>query len=135
VSVLVSSAGRRVALVGTFRSVLAELGLPPRVVAADVSLLSAACAAADHSVRVPPCTDPDFVPTMVEICRQEDVRLLVPTIDTELPAFASARADFAAVGTLVAVSSPEVVRIASDKRLAHDHLVRSGLPTVEQAGV
>ena len=131
-SVLVSSAARRVALVEIFRRVLEEVGLPPRVVAADAAPLSAACAVADRAALVPPCTDPDFVPSLIEICREEEIRLLIRTIDPELSALAAARADFAAVGTTVAVSAPEVVRTTSDKRLAHGLLVRHGLPTVEQ---
>lgn len=135
VNVLLSSAGRRVALLNAFRAALEGLNLDGRLLAADVAMYSAASWAADERFRVPPCTDPGFVPAMLELCEREGVTLLVPTIDTELPAYAAHRADFAAVGTLVAVSSPATVDISADKRRTHEFLVGQGLPTVEQAEV
>jgi carbamoyl-phosphate synthase large subunit len=135
VNVLLSSAGRRVSLLNAFRSTLEELKLTGRLLAADAATYSAASCLADGRFRVPPCGDPGFVPAMLELCEREGVTLLVPTIDTELPAYAAHRADFAAVGTLVAVSSPATIDISADKRRTHDFLVSRGLPTVAQAEV
>jgi carbamoyl-phosphate synthase large subunit len=132
-NVLISSAGRRVALLESFRHALRCLGLSGEIMAADVSALSAAFQVADRSVMVPPCTSSGFVAAMLEICRDNHISLVVPTIDTELLAYAEAREGFAAIGTTVAVSSPAVVRIASDKHQTHAWLVGAGIPTVRQA--
>lgn len=123
------------ALVESFRQALASAGLPGRVVAADASPLSAACAAADVRALVPPCDDPAFLPEMLELCRREGVRLLVPTIDPELSVYAHARDAFAELGVTVAVSSPETVAIADDKRRTHAFLRERGIPTVDQVDV
>ncbi|QYM77509.1 ATP-grasp domain-containing protein [Horticoccus luteus] len=77
--------------------------------------LSAACGAADDRFMVPRCLAPDYVPTLLDLCRTERVALLVPTIDTELSVLAEHVAEFAAIGTRVAVSSPAVVAVARDK--------------------
>jgi len=130
--VLVSSAGRRVALLDIFRLTLTELGLDGRVLAADMSARSSAFHAADAGWVVPPCTDPRFPAEMLRICREGAVRLLVPTIDTELEVYAENRAGFEREGIALAVSSPEVVRICNDKVRTHAWLVASGLPTVRQ---
>ena len=42
------------------------------------------------------------------------------------------RAEFAAIGTTVAVSDPEAVAIGTDKELTHAWLAEQGLPTVRQ---
>ena len=131
-NVLVSSAGRRVALLDCFRAGLKQLGLSGAVFAVDRSPLSAAFHRADVAFVVPDCTSPEFVPAMLDICGRHDVRLVVPTIDPELDVYARHRAEFAAIGTTVAVSDPEAVAIGTDKELTHAWLAEQGLPTVRQ---
>ena len=115
-TILLTSAGRRVELLHCFRADAGRLGLALRVLAADLRPeLSAACQAADAAFAVPRCTEETYVPALLEICRREGVRLLVPTIDTELAVLAAHRETFARVGTLVAVSSPAVIAVARDK--------------------
>jgi carbamoyl-phosphate synthase large subunit len=137
-TVLISSAGRRVELLRAFRRAVAdeaEGGRPGRVLAVDCSWLSSAFHDADEAFLVPRCDDPAFVPEMLRICREQRVDLVVPTLDPELPVYAAARDRFAAVGTTVAVSSPDVVAIAGDKQRTHDWLVANGFPTVRQGSV
>jgi carbamoyl-phosphate synthase large subunit len=134
-NVLVSSAGRRVALVEIFRRTLKDMGLPGRVFATDMSRSSAAFHAADAGFLVPRATDPTFIPALIDLCREERIRLIVPTIDPEQRTLARARDLFAEAGITVAVSSPDVVEIAADKWRTHEWLTGTGLPTVRQARV
>jgi carbamoyl-phosphate synthase large subunit len=129
-NVLISSAGRRVALLNAFRSALGGDG---RVLAADCSPYAAAGLAADGRYVVPPCTHEDFVPAMLELCAREQIGLVIPTIDPELPVWAAHREEFRAAGTLVAVSSSRAIALGADKRETHRFLTAAGLPTVEQA--
>lgn len=134
-NILISSAGRRVALLRIFRQTLAEMRLQGKVMASDMSLLSSAVHAADQSFLVPPCTSPEFIPKMLDICSEKSVRLIIPTIDTELPIYASHRDHFLTVGTTVAVSGSEVVSIGGDKEKTFNWLIRNGFPAVHQASV
>jgi len=59
----------------------------------------------------------------------------VPTLDPELPVYAAARDQFAAIGTTVAISSPEVAAIGGDKQHTHDWLIAGGFPTVQQGSL
>lgn len=141
-TVLISSAGRRVELLRAFRTVVTSFdpvtgqpsGSAPagRVVAVDCSWYSSAFHDADAAHLVPRCNDPAYVPRLLEICRDEQVDLVIPTIDPELPVYAEAREQFAELGTTVAISAPEVIRIAADKQATHDWLVANGFPTVRQ---
>lgn len=133
VTVLISSAGRRVELLRGFRRALASLGLDGKVVATDATWYSSAFHEADESVIVPRLDDPAFVPTLLEVCEKHAVDLIVPTIDTEMAAWVANRDRFAAIGTTVSLSGGDVVDIAADKQRTHDWLVASGFPTVAQA--
>ncbi len=130
---LISSAGRRVGLLEAFREARDALGLGGAVLAVDASPLSAAFHLADRAFEVPPCHDEGFVAAMLRLCRDERVRLVIPTIDPELPVYAGHRETFAEAGTTVAVSEPDVIEIGRDKVRTHAWLREHGFPTVEQA--
>lgn len=100
------------------------------VVAVDVSAYSAAARLADAAELVPRCTSEAFIPAVLEVCRRYDVGLVVPTIDTELPAYAAAAAELAVAGVTVSVPSPDAVRVGSDKTRTYEWLVANGFPTV-----
>jgi carbamoyl-phosphate synthase large subunit len=87
----------------------------------------------DAGFIVPRCTSAEFIPRMLELCRQESVKLLIPTIDTELPAYAAHRAEFAAIGTTVCISSEDTIKIGKDKKATHEWLMAQNFPTVRQA--
>jgi carbamoyl-phosphate synthase large subunit len=115
-TILVSSAGRRVALIDCFRDSAEALGVDLRVVAVDLDpAMSAACQAADLALPVPRCTEPAFIERLVEICRMHAVDLVVPTIDTELENLSRHRHRFDAIRTGVSVPATDVVRMSRDK--------------------
>jgi carbamoyl-phosphate synthase large subunit len=131
--ILVSSAGRRGALIGILRRTLADLGLSGGVLATDMTPLSSAFHLADRGVVVPPHGEPGFVEETLRACDEHGVRLVIPTHDGELPLLAKARRRFDEIGTRVSISSPETVAIGRDKVLTHRWLVEHGFPTVRQA--
>jgi carbamoyl-phosphate synthase large subunit len=114
-NVLITAASRRVALVRAFRAALHSLQLPGRVVVTDVNPLSPAVYEADRAYRVPLASDPQYLPELLAICEAERVRVVVPTIDDELPAFGAARSRFAAAGVFAACSSEQTAALCNDK--------------------
>jgi carbamoyl-phosphate synthase large subunit len=136
VTIMISSAGRRVGLIECFRQSASELGIQLTVVAVDVEpSLSAACALSDRAFKVPRCTDPMFLDRIMSICRAESVQLIVPTIDTELVPYAAARANFADAGIRVSIADQEVVEVARDKLRTAEWLAAAGLPTPRTTAV
>ncbi|MFB0612656.1 ATP-grasp domain-containing protein [Aurantiacibacter poecillastricola] len=129
-AVLITSAGRRVELLNAFRSSAEAIDPAMRILACDLDVeWSAACHMADQAFAVPRANNPDYIPALLDICRRQAVKLLVPTIDTELQALADARDEFAAIGTHVSVGHPDFVRIARDKQETARVLARLGLNT------
>jgi carbamoyl-phosphate synthase large subunit len=131
-NILISSAGRRVALLRIFREALQELKLDGRVLAADLSATAPAFHDADAGFQVPRCTSGEFLPALLSICEREEIRVLIPTIDTELPILAASRDAFARIGTYVHVSDPAVIALSADKLLTNAWLVEQRFPTVHQ---
>ena len=127
-SVLVTAGSRRVPLVQAFRTALRSLGLPGSVVVADVNPLSPAVHVADRAYRVPMSDDPAYLDEVLAICEAESVRLLVPTIDDELPLFGAARESFAAAGVFVACSPEPANSLCNDKLATCLHLLDAGVP-------
>lgn len=128
-TVLISSAGRRVELIRCFRDGAASLGIDLQVIAVDVDpTMSAACQIADRAIRVPRCDHGQFIDALLEICLQDHVDLVVPTIDPELEPLSAHAERFRDLGTEVAASVPAVVRLARDKLRTAHFLASRGLP-------
>jgi len=76
----------------------------------------------------------EFIPRMLEICRANDVRVVVPTIDTELATFAEHVDDFAEIGTRVLVPDRSLVAVANDKGRTHEFMMQNGIACLRQTG-
>lgn len=128
-SVLLTSGGRRVALVREFQAALKALGVPGRVLVADLRRNAAAFHAADAGVLVPRVTSPEYVPHLLALCEREGIRMVVPLIDTELHLLAPHREAFAARGVTLVVSSPATTELSLDKRTTRDFFQAHGFDT------
>ncbi len=126
-NVLLTAGSRRVALVQAFRAALRAVGVPGSVIVTDVNPLSPSVHVADRSYRVPLANDDSYVTELLTICEAEQVRLVVPTIDDELPIVAAARDQFKAVDAVLACSSPETATICNDKYETCARLIEAGV--------
>ena len=110
-AILLLSAGRRVELLQSIISAAHDL-LPAdfRVLAADATPeLSAACSFADDSFVLPRVNDPDYLSCLRLLCVQQNICLLIPTIDSELLILAEERKRLASAGIMVLISDAELV--------------------------
>ncbi len=127
-NVLVTAGSRRVPLVQAFQRAVRATG-GGSVVVTDVNPLSPTVYVADRAYQVPLSTEPGYLDTIGRICREERIGLIVPTIDDELPIFASAAPRLLADGVRVAVSTPAVAAACNDKYQTWRMLVDASLPT------
>ena len=130
-NVLVTAASRRVPLIRAFQRALSELGATGRVIVTDVNELSPGVHVADQAYQVPLATDPGYLDVLASVCEGEQVRLLVPTIDDELPLFGAALDRFAALGTRVAASDRQTATICDDKFVTCHYLASHGIPVAD----
>jgi carbamoyl-phosphate synthase large subunit len=134
-NILVSSAGRRVVLIRLFQQALRDLGLRGKVYATDLSSTAAGFHAAESGFFAPLFSSDDYIPSMLRLCRQRKIHLLVPSVDTELPLYAEHRQAFEDIGTHLGISSAEAIDIGCDKEHTHRWLCDHDFPTPRQGSV
>lgn len=128
VNVLITAASRRVPLVRAFRNAVERYGRG-RVVTTDINPMSPALYFGHKHYIVPLTTDRNYIPIIEGICDAEDVTLIIPTIDDELPIFGRALSRFAQAGVQVAVSSEQTSNICNDKYEMYRFCVANGIKT------
>lgn len=127
--ILLTCVGRRVELVQAFRAAGSKLGIDLKIHGADTSRLAPAMHHVDRAHVVHPIAHRDYIAQLLELVKANRIRLLVPTIDTELPTLADARDRFDRLGCTVSVSSPRVITIGRDKLMTHLFLTAAGIDT------
>lgn len=129
-NVLILAAGRRVELVEAFREGLAARVPGARVFATDVQpLLSPACHVADQAFRSIPVATDGYIEFLLKLCVENDVKLVVPTLDTELSLLARNRNRFALNGIDIIISDIALVDICRDKRRTAELFDKVGIDT------
>lgn len=123
-NVLLTCAGRRSYEIGAFKQAVEGLG---RVFACDADPSAPALRMADESFIVPRIEADGYVDTLIELCRDNKVGLLIPAFEPELPLLAGRRSDFEAVGTTVLISSDEVIATCHDKVASAAFLAELGI--------
>lgn len=131
-NILITSAGRRGALVKCFKKTIKEMkGVKGKVISIDVNPLSAALYISDKHYIVPRIFVSNYIDTLLEICSKENIKLIIPTIDTELLLLSQNKKKFGENGVIVALSDPKAVEICSDKLKTFQFFKEYNLPTVD----
>ncbi len=99
-----------------------------RVVAVNTQAGVAAEAMADAFHVVPYGTDPGYVDAVLDIVRRDGVTLVMPWSDEEALALAPHADRFAALGAVLACTTPENLAIMSDKAATFRRLGDVGIP-------
>ena len=119
-NILITSAGRRVSLVRSFQKELKKIDQNGKVFATDAKPeLSAACQVADGNFIVPRLNESHYMETLIDLCKANDIQLIVPTIDTELLQLAQNKSKLEAHGIKAVISSVDFIGKCRDKRVIH----------------
>ena len=101
---------------------------PVRIVGFELSGRTKGLFECDAAHRLPSAGDDAYQQRLALFCREEDVDLLIPGSDNELPRIAEVAAELERDGCRVLSSSPECIRICQDKKALHDFLVERDVP-------
>lgn len=111
-----------------FQKTVRELGLDCKVYASDMEpAMAPACRVADGCFAVPRCTSEDYMQVLQTICLEHQVRIIIPTIDTELAVLSANRDIFAKLGICILVPDYEFVLMCRDKRRTADFFLQHGI--------
>lgn len=126
-NILFTGVGRRIELIQAFRSAALVLNKNLKIYGADMTGTAPALAYCDFTRFVVPMRSPDYIDNLLQICIDDSIDLLIPTIDTDLLVLSENKEKFEAIGTRVMISAPEMIRICRDKNNTSQFFVDCGL--------
>ncbi len=116
-NILITSAGKRVALTRYFKETLHNYYPDAKVFTTDLNpKMAPAAYVSDGCFAVPRVMDKNYPAKLLDICVNNDVGMVIATIDTELLLLADLKESFAQKGIYVMVSDRAFVEICRDKR-------------------
>ena len=119
-NILITSVGKRVVLTEIFKETRLLRHLNNKIFTTDISpALSPAAYVSDFCFAVPRCTDDNYIPILLKLCIDNDIKVVIPTIDTELAVLARNYSLFLEHGIQLVVSDIEFIEICRDKRKTH----------------
>ena len=127
-NIIITSAGQRVALVRDFQETLKRFFPEGKVYTTDMNpRLAPAAYVSDGCFEVLRVTDPQYIPQLLQLCKDNEIGLIVPTIDTELLVLAENKKLFEENGIAVSVSSLDFIKICRDKRNTGEFFEKHGI--------
>ena len=131
IHILFTGVGRRIELIQAFRQAALRLHADLKIYGADMAGTAPALAFCDVTRRICAMKDEDYIPQLLNICRQDNIDLLIPTIDTDLTVLAENTECFEEAGTKVVISSRDKIAICRDKNYTSDFFKSCGLNAPE----
>ncbi len=115
-NILITSAGRRVELVESFKIESNKLDSKPKVFCTDLNPeLSSACQVADLYFRAPRVTSKEYIGFLRQICADNSISLIIPTIDIELLILSKYRDEFLQLGINIIISDTSLIQACRNK--------------------
>lgn len=99
------------------------------IVGTDANPMAVCRSKVDTFYQIPKAGDPNFIDALIEICKKEKIKVVIPIVTRELEVFAKAKAQFSKIGTIVATMDYEPLHIANNKGLLLTAMRNAGLPT------
>ena len=119
-NILITSGGRRVSLVRAFMKELKVLFPSGKVFVADSNPnLSPAAHIADKFIKLEEVNDENYSDNLLEICIENNIKLVIPTIDTELLILSKNKEKFLSHNIIIVVSNENLVEACMNKIKTH----------------
>jgi carbamoyl-phosphate synthase large subunit len=119
-NILILSAGRRVALVRAFQVELKKNFTSSKVYTAEANPeWSSACRVSDEFFTIPRVDNENYINSILELCIKKEIKIVIPTIDTELLVLSSSKKFFLINNIQIIVSDFELISKCRDKRLTN----------------
>lgn len=125
--ILFTGVGRRVELIQAFRQAALKSGISLKIFGADMNGTAPALTYCDFTRKVCGMREPEYISRLVQICIEDVIDLVIPTIDTDLLILSQDIQAFEQVGTKVLISKPDKITICRDKNHTADFFESCGL--------
>lgn len=120
-NILITSAGKRVTLIELFKDELKKYYPSSCVFTTDMNpMMAPAGYISDFCFKVPKVTDENYLDLLIDICKDNQIGMVIPTIDTELLLLSKNKSIFKKNGIEVIISDFEFVAACRDKRKTYE---------------
>lgn len=127
-NILLTSAGQRVSLVRAFQKEIKKISETAKVYTVDLNpILAPACHVSDGYDSITKATDENYIQDLLEICLKKRIKLIIPTIDTELLILSENKNLFIQNGIIPIVSDFKFIQICRDKRISNQFFLENGI--------
>tara|TARA_B100001175_G_C19504104_1_gene639858 strand:- start:1997 stop:2959 length:963 start_codon:yes stop_codon:yes gene_type:complete len=129
-NILITSAGRRVSLVESFKKSVIENKLNSKVMTTDLDPnKSPAAFFSDQSFKTCKFSNPNYNSQLLKICMENQIKLLIPTLDTELLNLANNYDEFLDKEIQIVISDKKLIQIFSNKILTQSFFRKLNIKT------
>lgn len=119
-NIIITSAGQRVSLIKSFQFELKKIFPESKVFTTDLNpALAPACHISDGYFQIPKVTAESYIDDLIKVCINNDINLIIPTIDTELLTLSNNEQKFKLNNIFPLVSDYEFIQKCRDKRLTN----------------
>lgn len=116
-NILITSAGKRVSLVKFFQKELKKYHKDSKVYTTEKNpMMSPAAHISDGCFKVSRVTSNGYISELLNICLKNSIKIVIPTIDTELIVLAKNKDLFKSYGISILVSDIDFIETCRDKR-------------------
>lgn len=122
-NILLTSVGRRSYLVEYFRKALKE---DDRIIVSNANAMTTAMQMADKSYVSPIIYDKEYIPFIKDICKKENIDILLSLFDIDLPVLSAHKEEFKELGVRMIISDKSIVDICNDKLRMCEYLKDRG---------
>ena len=129
VNVLFTSVGRRVELIKAWKKAYVDLDIDGEIIGTDIDPLAPASDFVDSFYIVPQSKNEDFIPTIQEICIENNINLLFPLNDNDLLPLSSGKTKLEKNEIIVAVSQMKSIDTTVDKWSTYQFFKNVGIKT------
>lgn len=85
------------------------------IIGVDMSDHSLGLLEADESYVVPPATDTNYLPTLLDLCQKKGVEVLFHGSEPELRAFSKYRDQITSLGIMLPINTSQIIELGMDK--------------------
>lgn len=127
IRVLFTGVGRRIELLQTFRDAALRSNVSLKIYGADMTGTAPALSYCDYTRKICGMREERYIKELAEICRNDSIDLLIPTIDTDLLVLSNNVDSFG--NTKVLISNSDKIQICRDKNKTADFFELCGCDT------
>lgn len=126
-NILILSIGRRVELVNCFKKAAKKLNIKSNIIAGDCQNTAPALYFVDKMHLLPKISSPYYIDSIIDICNENNVALVIPTIDTDLIPLSENRESIEShTKARVLISDKRVIEVCRNKLKTQNFLEANG---------